>query len=211
MGFATLKQEEFRKGRPEDSTVLSEKYSASAFRYGCKWTVFFCDGVHLIYGYSGGHCWCEERICVPSAYGRKRLNCLGFMNTLTYQTETVMNDSYLNADIVCIREKNQDIWLYVILDNAAYQRCGKFRQCAEALNIHLIFLPSYSPNLNLIERLWRFLRKKVSADRFYSSFQEFFDIVKEFLSTVHIRFHFQLVSLLAYHFELFNYRVCISA
>lgn len=177
--------------------------------------VFFCDGVHMIYGYSGSHCWCEERICVPSAYGRKRVNCLGFMNAVTYQTETIMNDSYLNADTVCeglkqLREKNPDTWLYVILDNAAYQRCRKVRQCAESLNINLIFLPSYSPNLNLIERLWRFLRQKVNANRFYSSFQEFFEIVKTFLSTVHIRFYSQLVSLLAYHFELFDSRVCIS-
>ena len=147
--------------------------------------LFFCDGVHLIYGYHGGYCWCEKRVCVPSAYGRQRVNCLGFMDAVTYQTETIMNDSYLNAETVCeglkqLREKNPDAWLYVILDNASYQRCKKVRHCAESLNINLIFLPPYAPNLNLIERLWKFLRKKITANRFISSFQEFFDAVKIF-------------------------------
>ena len=63
--------------------------------------VFFADGVHLTYGYQGGYCWCKERRCVPSAYGRKRANLLGFMNAVTYDTTQVMNDTYLNSDSVC--------------------------------------------------------------------------------------------------------------
>ncbi len=63
--------------------------------------VFFADGVHLTYGYQGGYCWCKERKCVPSAYGRKRANLLGFMNAVTYETINVMTDSYLNSDSVC--------------------------------------------------------------------------------------------------------------
>lgn len=63
--------------------------------------VYFCDGVHLIYGYEGGKCWCKERVCVKSAYGRKRVNCLGFLDAVSHEVETVMNDTYLNSDSVC--------------------------------------------------------------------------------------------------------------
>ena len=80
--------------------------------------VFFADGVHLIYGYQGGYCWCKERKCVPSAYGRKRANLLGFMNAVTYETINVMNDSYLNSDSVCdglekLRKKYPDEFIYL--------------------------------------------------------------------------------------------------
>jgi len=52
--------------------------------------VFFCDGVHLTYGYQGGYCWCKKRKCVPSAYGRKRANLLGVTskNPLKKTTDT---------------------------------------------------------------------------------------------------------------------------
>ena len=99
--------------------------------------VYFCDGVHLIYGYESGKCWCKERVCVKSAYGRKRVNCLGFLDAISHEVETVMNDTYINADSVCdglrkLRQKSPNDWLYVILDNAAYQRCKKVKSFSQS-------------------------------------------------------------------------------
>ena len=76
--------------------------------------------------------WCKKRKFVPSAYGRKRANLLGFLNPAT----SIMNDSYLNSDIVCdglerLRKRYPDQYLYIILDNAAYQHCRKIRDKAE--------------------------------------------------------------------------------
>ena len=84
----------------------------------------------MTYGYQGGYCWCKERKCVPSAYGRKRANLLGFLNAVTYETTRIMNDSYLNSESVCeglekLRDRYPDQFLYIILDNAAYQHCKK--------------------------------------------------------------------------------------
>lgn len=171
--------------------------------------VFFCDGVHLTYGYQGGYCWCKKRKCVPSAYGRKRANLLGFMDAVTYETISVMNASYLNSDSVCeglekLRKNNLNEYIYVILDNAAYQRCKKVKQKAAELNINLIFLPSYSPNLNLIERLWKFLRKEILANQYYHSFQEFYSAIENFVKTLHENYFEQLSSLLTFHFEVFD-------
>ena len=175
--------------------------------------VYFCDGVHLIYGYEGGKYWCRKRVCVKSAYGRKRVNCLGFLDAVSYKVETVMNDSYLNANTVCgglklLREQNSDHWLYIVLDNARYQHCKKVKECAVELNINLIFLPPYSPNLNLIERLWKFLRSKILANKYYDSFQFFFDNVHDFLASVHLNFSHSLKSLLSFNFQCLDSNDC---
>jgi transposase len=178
--------------------------------------VFFCDGVHLTYGYQGGYCWCKERKCIPSAYGRKRANLLGFMNARTYETTSVMNDSYLNADSVCkgmdkLRKRYPNKVLYVVLDNAAYQHCKKVQDKATELKINLVFLPPYSPNLNLIERLWKFLRKHLLANQYFPSFQEFFSAIEDFIQSVHIRNKLKLSSLLSLKFETLNSRCFVRS
>ena len=103
--------------------------------------VYFADGVHLIYGYESGYFWSKERKSIPSAYGRKRANLLGFMNAVTYETERVMDEPYLDADSVCeglekVRKKSPNDIIYVILDNAAYQRCQKVKLKAQELRTH---------------------------------------------------------------------------
>jgi hypothetical protein len=50
--------------------------------------------------------------------------------------------------------------LTLVLDNARYQRCALVQELAKGLRIELLFLPAYSPNLNLIERPWKFVKKK---------------------------------------------------
>jgi len=53
-----------------------------------------------------------------------------------------------------------DLCITIFLDNARYQRCALVMETAKNLNIELCFLPSLSPNLNLIVRLWKFVKKK---------------------------------------------------
>ncbi|MBE6877170.1 MAG: hypothetical protein E7496_10725 [Ruminococcus sp.] len=91
----------------------------------------------------------------------------------------VTEEKYLNSNSVCkglekLRKEYPDEFIYVILDNAAYQKCKKVKHCAESFNINLVFLPPYSPNLNLIERLWKFLRKKIMANKYYCTFSVLF-------------------------------------
>lgn len=109
-----------------------------------------------------------------------------------------------------LRQNSPNDRLYVILDNAAYQRCRKVKLCAAELNINLIYLPPYSPNLNLIERLWKFLRRKVMANKYYTSFKCFFDTVKNFLTNAYINFTSSLDTLLAFNFECFDSLNCIN-
>ena len=89
---------------------------------------------------------------------------LGALDAITHQLIMVTNDSYINSYSVCdLLWKLRQIYPYlpitVVLDNAKYQKCNLVFGCADAIDIHLFYLPSYSPNLNLIEILWNFVKK----------------------------------------------------
>jgi len=78
----------------------------------------------------------------------------------------VTNDTYITADRVCgllqrIANMYLEVPITLVLDTAAYQKCKIVTELAASLNIELLYVPPYSPNLNLIERLWNFVKKTV--------------------------------------------------
>ena len=108
------------------------------------------------------------------------MNVLAAFNAITHELYTVENLTYITAETVCelwrlVAGAHAGIPISIILDNARYQRCALVQAVAEALGIELLFLPSYSPNLNLIERLWRFVKKQCLYSKYYpdsTSFQQ---------------------------------------
>ena len=72
-----------------------------------------------------------------------------------------------------IAAAHAEIPITLILDNARYQKCKIVWALAESLKIELLYLPSYSPNLNLIERLWKFVKKQVLYSKYYVDFTSF--------------------------------------
>ena len=88
----------------------------------------------------------------------------------------------------------------MVLDNARYQRCRLVQDMAHAMNIELLFLPSYSPNLNLIERFWLFLKKKALWNRYYPTFADFRDAIRNVFNTLG-SFKDELASLLTPNFH----------
>ncbi len=62
--------------------------------------------------------------------------------------------------------------IYIIVDNARYYRSRLLKEYTEGTKIKLIFLPPYSPNLNLIERYWKFFKKKVLNNRYHETFED---------------------------------------
>ena len=92
----------------------------------------------------------------------------------------------------------------LVLDNARYQRCRAVEELAAQLGIELLFLPPYSPNLNLIERLWKFTKKECLASAYYENFARFKQAIHDFLQTVHQQHHAELNSLLTFNFQRFE-------
>ena len=148
-----------------------------------------------------------RKMCLMRSEKSKKI--LEFLSQLRQFDTGIMNDSYLNSDIVCdglerLRKRYPDQYLYIILDNAAYQHCRKVRDKAEKWNINLVFLPPYSPNLNLIERLWKFLRKELLANNFFKSFKTVYSEIESFICSLHLEHTDKLSSLLTPKFELFD-------
>jgi transposase len=92
----------------------------------------------------------------------------------------------------------------IFLDNARYQRCALVQTTAASLNIELCFLPAYSPNLNLIERLWKFVKKQSLYSKYYADFASFKAAIEECLSQTHTTHKTALDSLLTLRFQLFE-------
>jgi hypothetical protein len=126
----------------------------------------FVDAAHFVMGAFLGMLWCFERLFLKSSCGRKRYNVLGAFSVIGTDLITITNDAYINSDTIVdllfkIKQQNPDIPLTLVMDNARYQSCNKVTEQARALGIDILFLPPYSPNLNLIERLMEVHQKEV--------------------------------------------------
>ena len=150
--------------------------------------------------------WCIVRMFIRTSSGRKRYNVLGAYNAMTQKLLTVVNESYINSVSVCemlrlLRRSHLGEAITVVLDNAAYQRCYLVREYAAILDIQLLFLPSYSPNLNLIERLWKFIKKQCLNNCYYETFDTFKRGIDACLNDVDKKFQPQIASLMTLRFQ----------
>ena len=92
----------------------------------------------------------------------------------------------------------------LVLDNARYQHCTRVIHLAATLNIQLEFLPSDSPHLNLIERLWKFLKRDVLYSRHYNTFADFRNALDGRLANISSKHREKLQSLMTHKFQQFN-------
>jgi len=97
----------------------------------------------------------------------------------------------------------------LVLDDARYQKCALVRERAQQLNIQLVYLPPYSPNPNLIERLWKFVKKEVPYNTYYDRYDKFWKAICDCLSKTHTTHREALRTLLNPKFQTFE-RVCFQ-
>jgi transposase len=167
------------------------------------------DAAHFVFGAFLGYLWCFTRRWIKTPSGRQRLNVLGALNAITYEVITVTNLTYINAESVCqLLQKLAALGLQVpitlVLDNARYQRCIRVQSVATMLGIELLYLPAYSPNLNLIERLWKFVKKQCLYSKYYADFSLFTSAIEECLAQTHTTHTPALRSLLTFNFQSFK-------
>jgi transposase len=90
----------------------------------------------------------------------------------------------------------------MVLDNARYQRCNAVIEYANLTGIELLFLPSYSPNLNLIERLWKLVKKKSLYCKYYEKFSCFKTAINECLENCEGKYKNDICSLMTLKFQV---------
>ncbi len=171
--------------------------------------VFFVDAAHFVLAAFLGYLWSLKRIFIQSPSGRQRFNVLGALNAVTHELITVTNDTYINAASVCellhkLADLHLDVPITLVLDNARYQKCDLVQTTAKGLNIELCFLPPYSPNLNLIERLWKFVKKECLYSEYYTDFTKFKTAIRDCLGQTHTTHKDALDSLLTLRFQTFE-------
>ncbi len=157
-----------------------------------------------------GYLWSFKRIFIKAPSGRQRFNVLGAINAITKELVLVTNTSYITSIQVCemlvkiALRATDGIPITIVLDNARYQRCKLVMAKAEELGIELLFLPPYSPNLNLIERLWKFVKKEVLYSKYYDNFESFKAAITNCLGQTETKHKKALDSLLTLKFQTFS-------
>lgn len=174
-----------------------------------KRVVFFVDAAHFVLAPFLGFLWSFTRVFIKAPAGRQRFNVLGALNALTHELITVTNDAYLNAESVCALLKklaalNLGVPITLFLDNARYQKCAVVQAMAASLSIELCYLPAYSPNLNLIERVWKFAKKQSLNSKYYADFTSFKAAIETCLQEMPTTHRAALDSLLTLRFQLFT-------
>lgn len=162
--------------------------------------VMGCDFLGAIYG--------RVRRFVTTFSGRKRYNVLGAMDFVTKKVLAVANDSYITATEVCdilvkISKEYGDKTVHLVLDNARYQKCKAVRELVSTLNIHLEYIPPYSPNLNLIERLWKFVKGELRTE-YYDDFSFFKERIDSIIDSTTQESHTRINNLIGEKIQLFD-------
>jgi transposase len=167
------------------------------------------DAAHFVFAPFLGIVWCWQRLFVKAPSGRQRLNVLAALNALSHELFTVENLTYVTAETVCellrlLAGAHLGLPITIILDNARYQRCALVQGVAQELGIELLYLPAYSPNLNLIERLWRFVKKQCLYSKYYPDSNAFQQAIRACIQHAPTEHKEQLQQLFTLRFQTFQ-------
>jgi transposase len=171
--------------------------------------VFFVDAAHFVMGAFLGMLWCFGRIFIKTSPGRQRYSVLGAIESHSHEIISVTTDGTVSAPLVTqlldkIRLAHPNTPITLVLDNARYQRCKEVANHAATRDIELLYLPAYSPNLNLIERLWKLTKKKCLTNKHYQNFTDFRAAIDACLERMAGDYLTELKSLITPKFQFFT-------
>ena len=195
-----FKQEEFLKTYKETKAQL-----------GVRDHIYFLDATHPQHNTRLSYGWIlkgkENDKFIKTNSGRARLNLHGALRlddraTIVLDEETIDTISTLRL-LRAIDHQQRLGNVYLILDNASYYHAGLVKQWVLFHpRFKLLFLPTYSPNLNIIERLWRFFHQKITHNRYFETFGEFKTTSLDFFKNLNL-YEKELTTLLTDNFQLY--------
>ena len=171
--------------------------------------LLFLDASHFVMGSDFlGAIYGKVRRFVTTFSGRQRYNVLGAINFVTKKVTTVTNSTYITATEICEMLRKLSVEyagkaIHIALDNARYQKCDVVRNLAASLEIELIYIPPYSPNLNPIERLWKFVKGKLRS-KYYDDFSVFKSTIDSIVDGTQTIYKEQIDTLISEKVQLFD-------
>lgn len=197
------------KADPELQRQFVIWYQGLCQRLGPDDRIYFGDAAHFKHNAEAGYAWSllGAPHLIPSNSGRQRYNVLGAYSPHSHQFVGLLTQDNITQDKLCellsaLRSNHPDhAQLYLILDNARYNYTSQVCDQAHRSHIILDFLPPYSPNLNPIERLWKFVRKQFFKDKYRATFADFCAQLDQFFDELAL-YRPQLQSLITHKFEV---------
>ena len=213
-----LKRKEFKykktkhipsKGNRDDQEKFLDGYDDLRGKKDKSDRIYHLDGTHPLHNSQPGFGWIRKGITkfIKANTGRKRVNINGAYDAENRETVFVECDSVNSQSTIELLVKimmHQPFGLiYIILDNAAYYRSALVKDfLAKNQRIKFMFLPPYSPNLNLIERLWKLMKKKVTRNKYYENFADFKSAIINFFDNLS-DYDAELETLMTNNFQLY--------
>lgn len=185
-----------------------EEYRALLKTKDKKDPIYFVDGTHPHHNSVASYGWIlkgvEKELATNT--GRKRININGALDTQSMDLEIRIDES-INAESTinlfkALENKNpKSKKIYVIADNARYYRSKKVAEFLQTSKVEILFLPPYSPNLNLIERFWKFFKKKILYNKYYDTYDKFYNTTLDFFKRID-EYQSELQTLLTNNFQI---------
>lgn len=154
-------------------------------------TICFMDGVHPTHNVQPAYGWIQKGVRkeIPANSGRSRINLSGVIDVIDHKV-VIQEDKMLNAEAtISFFRKIEKAYagkkkVHVFCDNARYYRNKAVTEYLKTSKVRLHFLPPYSPNLNPIERLWKWMKERVIYNTYYREFEDFKSAVFGFFTTL---------------------------
>lgn len=155
--------------------------------------ILFGDGVHPTHNIHKTKAWVKrgEDKQIKTNTGRERVNINGALNLETMNVTTHFSETINAQTTMKLFDNIQLVYkdkttIYLVIDNATYYKNKDVKAYLEKANcrIKLIFLPPYSPNLNFIERLWKYMKKYVIGVTYREKFKQFEEDIRHFFNHI---------------------------
>lgn len=197
---------------PEVQEAFVEKYENIKKNKAADDVIYFMDATHPQHNPVIGCGWIKRGKAHPiqSNTGRQRLNINGAINVQALSAEVRFDDTIDATSTIALFKQLEQAnpaapRIIVICDNARYYHSKTVAEYLLTSRIQLEPLPSYCPNLNLIERFWKFFKRTKLYNHYYETFDRFRDACKSFFAELG-EYASQLRTLLTENFQIIGNR-----